>query len=810
MKKREEEEEEEEIERVEEMKKILSWSDLLNFAKCEIMSLRDLCSQRDDVFMRRHCDNALGKDVSQEKDDSGAIVDVAISNSYRIPQGFEKIETTIGGSKADLNEGMTGKSIFLCVRREDGKNVVNRNSFSTPLKSINRTRSGFDEISIHRESNGKFGFQFKGIQVVKLSMSCHATGLRIGHLIQSVNGTNVRSQEDINREFKKINKSDEIVKICVSRSNVLSSLTMRPITRLMPVFTGDGGFIPPGWFPVCYFPTGNESFFFLSFFLSHSLTLSLSFFLSFSLTNKHTHTHTHKSINPGDVADVNAGSGGGTYEVILCGERGGGSPVTDVKVIFGSSRNLTALRPLPKHRIIWRSLLGQPADLNHLMSRSRTTVFLALRQNHSWLSRRKKKDERLTLVTPLLLCVTENSPKFYRLACKSLTRLVMRGFFDPPGIGFVPSELSSSSSSSSSSSQHQSHKLREIRNEVSTLPAMDFVLGYLCENFPPTIDPTVRGKPSEHFVIRDFHDTMIKSFERDEAKYLCVETVFRAIWSLVKAIEFLVCEANASNAMMIRASEDGQTQAADKFKQRTNQARILIRESRNCMNRVAECIMHRFVNSNNISKKNKNNNRKKNDETRDTIVSSVLNDLTSQVCEGSTIEMLLTQLKRQGPIFGPNARDMCGIVCNAVNEISCDSETRHVIVLLVTLSRVAMETLRRDSESDLSSSARLASLRNKSFSSPLRSGISSPITGMGGNSFGGSSGSSGSINFNSTDSINFGNERIEDASQRNPSIMSFRSKDLILKTLIHVLSLNPAELSGCKSCLQIVRRFVCK
>ena len=44
------------------------------------------------------------------------------------------------------------------------------------------------------------------------------------------------------------------------------------------------------------------------------------------------------------------------------------------------------------------------------------------------------------------------------------------------------------------------------------------------------------------------------------------------------------------------------------------------------------------------------------------------------------IEMLLAQLKRQGPIFGPNSREWCGIVSNAANEISSHAETRHVIV----------------------------------------------------------------------------------------------------------------------------------
>ena len=287
---------------------------------------------------------------------------------------------------------------------------------------------------------------------MKLSMSS-TSGLWIGHQIQSVEGVSIESQEDILKLFKKFSDSNKHeVKVCVSRSDV-SSLAMRPITRLIPVFTGDGGFIPPGWFPVCHFPTGN-------------------------------------------VADVNAGSG----EVILCGERGGGSALTDIQIIFGDSRKLQALRPLQTHRMMWRSLLGQPGDLNHLMSRSRTAIFLALRQDNSWLLGENKphKDMRLNLVAPLLLCITEPSPKFYRLACESITRLLTKGFFDPPGIGFVPSNhVTSSSCRQDNKNNEDTNVIREIRDDVSTLPILDFVLGYLCECFPPTIDPSSQPTPEK-------------------------------------------------------------------------------------------------------------------------------------------------------------------------------------------------------------------------------------------------------------------------------------------------------------------------
>ena len=547
--------------------RISSWSDLLLFAKGEVESLKELCAQRDDLYMSGLCDRALGKKSDESVEEGSlrkedAIVDIAVTNSSsRLPSGFEKIETTMGGSEADLNEGASGKSLFLCVCRQSKiRRSPSNNSFSTPLKdNLRRGRSDADTVLLRRESTGKFGLQLLGTEVVKLSMSSHAAGLRIGHQIQSVEGVSIESQEDILKLFKKFSDSNKHeVKVCVSRSDV-SSLAMRPITRLIPVFTDDGGFIPPGWFPVCHFPTGN-------------------------------------------VADVNAGSG----EVILCGERGGGSAVTDIQIIFGDSENLRATLPLPKHRIMWRTLLGQPGDLNHLMSRSRTAIFLALHQNNSWLLGENKphKDMRLNLVAPLLLCITEPSPKFYRLACESITRLLTKGFFDPPGIGFVPSNHVTSSASSScrqdNNNDEDTNVIREIRDEVSTLPILDFVLGYLCECFPPTVDPSIKklGTASKHYVIRDFHKTLIKAFERDEAKHLRTETVFRALWSLFRCIEFLVCEAKASNTMMIRASEDGRSPAnVDWFKKRTKKTREVLRESQNCMNRIADCIMLRFINS---------------------------------------------------------------------------------------------------------------------------------------------------------------------------------------------------------------------
>ena len=452
-------------------------------------------------------------------------------------------------------------------------------------------------------------------------------------------------------------------------------------------------------------------------------------------------------------------------------------------------------------------------------------------------------------MTPLLLCLTENSPKFYRLACQSITKLVTRGFFDPPGVGFVPSDHVISSPllfTNHMNNDDDANSIREIRDEISKLPTIDFVLGFLCECFPPTIDPpTSRKSPSKHFVIRDFHETLIKAFERDEARYLRVETVFRALWGLFRSIEFLVCEAKASNSMMIRASEDGRSpHIMNMFKEKTNQIRKLIRESQNCMNRIADSIMLRFINSvRTYSKFGFNPNPiqitrepiKRNittisntgtpdvkmnstRTTRESIVRSVLSNLTSRACEGSMIEMLLARLKRQGPIFGPSSREWCGIVSNAANEISSHVETRHVIVLLITLSRVAMEALQKDSESNFSSSVRLANLKNASFSSPLRNGNASPVTSLGGghhfgrNGGGSSSSSSGSTTFNSTDfskSANVGNETAEDASQRNPSILSSESKELTLKILIRVLSQHSTKISSCFSCLQIVRRLVC-
>ena len=285
--------------------RISSWSDLLLFAKGEIESLKELCATRDDSYMLGLCDRALGKSDESVEEGSlrqeDAIVDIAVTNgNYRSPSGFEKIETASDGSEADLNESAIGKSLFLCVCRQSKmRRSPSNNSFSTPIKdNLRRGRSDVDTVLLRRESTGKFGLQLLGTEVVKLSMSSHAAGLRIGHQIQSVEGVSIESQEDILKLFKKFSDSNKHeVKVCVSRSDV-SSLAMRPITRLIPVFTDDGGFIPPGWFPVCHFPTGN-------------------------------------------VADVNAGSG----EVILCGERGGGSAVTDIQIIFGDTRYPKAILP---------------------------------------------------------------------------------------------------------------------------------------------------------------------------------------------------------------------------------------------------------------------------------------------------------------------------------------------------------------------------------------------------------------------------------------------------------------------------------
>jgi hypothetical protein len=132
-------------------------------------------------------------------------------------------------------------------------------------------------------------------------------------------------------------------------------------------------------------------------------------------------------------------------------------------------------------------------------------------------------------------------------------------------------------------------------------------------------------------------------------------------------------------------------------------------------------------------------------------------------------------------------------------------------VLLVTLSRVAMETLQTDVESNLSSSARFANLKNTSFSSPLRNTVPSPVAGVGGgHHFGSNSSNSSSTSTDfSSKSTNFGSKSVENAFQRNPSIMSSESKDLILKILIRVLSQHSTKISSSYSCLQIVRRLVC-
>ena len=250
----------------EEVVLISSWSDLLMFAKGEIESLRDLCAQRDDVYLSRVCERALGgkseKKVDEKSSSGKAIVDIAVSNTYRLPPGFEKIETSMSGSEANLNEGMNAKSLFLSVYRQGNKDrskLQRKNSFSTPLKMNIRSSSSSDgdTILLRRDSMDKFGFHCKGTEVVKLSMSCHAAGLRIGHRIQSVDGEPVQSQKDIVQAFERLDDSNkQEVKVRVSVHD-LSSLAMRPITRLIPVFTCDGGFIPPGWFPVCHFPTGK-------------------------------------------------------------------------------------------------------------------------------------------------------------------------------------------------------------------------------------------------------------------------------------------------------------------------------------------------------------------------------------------------------------------------------------------------------------------------------------------------------------------------------------------------------------------------
>ena len=443
---------------------ISTWSEMLEFTKNEIISLRDLCIQRDDDLLKSACDAALSNTSNfsdhVNDEEQHPIVDIAITNNFRVPKAFESIKKTISGSKADLNEGMNEKPIFLCVRKTSKNNKKEKTSehdrkeknaaFLTPIKNIKSSTSVADidhenmeeRITLKRQQDGTFGITFRGTKITKVSMTSHAAGLRVGQDIRRVNNVAVSSEENISFEIKKLNDSEKI-QLCVASS---SSNRMRPITRLLPVFTDGGGFIPPGWFPVCHFPTGT-------------------------------------------VADVNAGSRSGYGEVLLCGERGNGSPVTDIQVIFGSSRNLIALRPLPKHRMIWRSLQGCVGDLNHLRSRSRSTVFLALRHDYSWLcsetSRKNICDMRLNLIMPLLMCITENSPKFYQIACGSLKKLIMKGFFDPPGLGFIPKNCYSNSILSSSSSY-------EIRDQVSTLPAIDFVLGYLCENFPPTIDPSVR------------------------------------------------------------------------------------------------------------------------------------------------------------------------------------------------------------------------------------------------------------------------------------------------------------------------------
>ena len=102
-------------------------------------------------------------------------------------------------------------------------------------------------------------------------------------------------------------------------------------------------------------------------------------------------------------------------------------------------------------------------------------------------------------------------------------------------------------------------------------------------------------------------------------------------------------------------------------------------------------------------------------------------------------------------------------------------------VLLVTLSRVAMETLQTDIESNLSSSTRFANLKNTSFSSPLRNTVPSPVAGVGGGHHFGRNNGSNSSNSSSTStdfskSTNVGSKSVENAFQRNPSIMSSNRK----------------------------------
>ena len=183
---------------------------------------------------------------------------------------------------------------------------------------------------------------------------------------------------------------------------------------------------------------------------------------------------------------------------------------------------------------------------------------------------------RLNLVAPLLLCITEPSPKFYRLACESITRLLTKGFFDPPGIGFVPSNhVTSSSCRQDNKNNEDTNVIREIRDEVSTLPILDFVLGYLCECFPPTIDPSSQPTPekigtaSNHGVIRDFHKTLIKAFEKTRRNIYVQRLCFELFGVSSDALSFLFAK-QASNTMMIRASEDGRSPAiVDWFKKRT-------------------------------------------------------------------------------------------------------------------------------------------------------------------------------------------------------------------------------------------------
>eukprot|EP00939_MAST-03C_sp_MAST-3C-sp1_P005164 g5164.t1 len=831
-----------------------SWEDILKNAIRRVKLLNEKCRNRNDVFLMKLCSDALSGDMigskkgvdeenasstttstssSRETSDESScpIVDVVVVGAGKWdaspPAGFEKLDKNRSGSKANLNSGTRGKPLYICTRAsrpvraiegggggeggglgkkantttvshitavtpspQESREKVGKikdchddvegatttpsvqggrtpprhressaGKFETPVKldrlspedgGVGDSREGHSSntsllLKIRRDKNGDLGVKFdEELLVVALNGWARSLGFRLNQQIVACDGIPVYNSKDLIRCIARNADDDATFTIRVNVASSASHLT-GPITRIVAVLADKGEFVPPGHICVRKFPGG-------------------------------------------EVADVNEGAGSGG-RVLLCYRRGYGLPVCDVDVLQGRAKFLTNIQAAHRdHRIIWRTLLGTPADLNDFTSAA--TIFLSLKRDLRMLVKLAARSRRLALVLPLLVALYDNSPTMFVIGCSSLLGLIECGYFDPPGVGSVPSTFEAEESrvfpyylGDASNGCGGVVDLSVAEEGERGLALIDFVvMNVLCESFPPTIEPGC-----DHKTLLTVHAVFDEIIRRAETLQLKPIALARIIWCQCESIEFLVREEEACKAME-KSGDNLEVEVEGKsLYERQTKIGALIEQMAKRMKSAVMTLMTRFeksratnVRETSSSSTTKTSKQKDDDDDDD-------NDDHDDQGRARDLELLLRSFLATGAIFAQSAVSSVEI-CDAVEKYAPrDESLQRVLVAVVILSRVAL-TFPEDVEDESRAPSRT------SFSSPPRN---SPIH-------------KGKKEMSLFERVGLDSKASREPTRatENPSVASVRCRVRAIECLTAMLARPSKALLTCEQTLFVIRRFV--